>query len=128
MWEGGFPRPGARLPIKLPCGMDRTGLKWRGLDETAIVFALAVDNQDNLYASGILRELGRVAKWDGESWTSLGDADHLPIAMAVDADDNLYAGGYFTEIDGVAADHIAAGMVKTGRLWVQVLMIGWKIS
>lgn len=81
----------------------------RGVDHT--VFAMVADQQGNLYVAGAFRSAGplvaSVAKWDGERWSALGEADSTIKALALDRQGNLYAGGYFSTIGGVAAAKIA---------------------
>ena len=70
-----------------------------------------------LYAGGGFTTAGgvaanRIAKWDGASWSALGqrDATASSCALAVFDDGSgpaLYAGGDFTTAGGVAANHIA---------------------
>ncbi len=80
---------------------------------SAVVWALAVDGDDNLYAGGYFTTAGGVsangiAKWDGTAWSPLGSGMDSDVwALAVDGDDNLYAGGEFTTAGGVSANGIA---------------------
>lgn len=91
----------------------------RGVDHT--VFAMAADRQGNLYVAGAFRSAGplvtSIAKWDGERWSALGEADSTIKALALDGQGNLYAGGYFSTIGGVAAAKIARW---DGATWAPV--------
>lgn len=87
------------------------GTRWSALgsginDESGYAFveAIAVSGSD-VYAGGNFTEAGGVparyiARWDGASWSSLGEGIHTPVtgtvaALAVSGTD-LYAGGYWT--------------------------------
>ncbi len=90
-----------------------------GVDGTLRALA-AIDNGQAggpaLYAGGQFSSAGgvtvnRVAKWDGQSWSSLGTGVSLTVwALAIFDDGGglaLYAGGDFTNAGGVAANRIA---------------------
>lgn len=55
--------------------------------------------------------LNRVARWNGESWGTLGrgPSDQIRALLVADLGDGeaLYVGGDFTSIDGIAANRIA---------------------
>ncbi len=67
----------------------------------ANVYALAMDSQGNLYAGGDFTNAGGVpvkyvARWDGASWSALGDGFNNRVwALAVGPDDTVYASGDF---------------------------------
>ncbi len=90
---------------------------WNGSDWSAlgngvdnIVWALAVDGSNNVYAGGSFLSLcaagpgcpagaavNRIAKWNGANWLALGIGLAADVmALAVDANNNVYAGGSFT--------------------------------
>ena len=50
---------------------------------------------------------GRVYRWTGTSWESIGAFDGVPQVLALGPDGALYAGGYFADVDGVAATSLA---------------------
>ncbi|HKY53857.1 MAG TPA: hypothetical protein VJM08_06085, partial [Anaerolineales bacterium] len=101
------------------------------------VFALAVDGNGNLYASGhisnvnnngvVLNTADYVAKWDGTNWSPLGNngagngsLNNYVYALAVDSSGNLYAGGLFTDVNNKgtvlgAADYVAKWDALTGN-------------
>ena len=69
-----------------------------------------------LYAGGTFSKAGRVeasriAKWDGESWSALGEGTDGRIESLAVFDDGsgpaLYAGGYFNTAGGASANNIA---------------------
>jgi len=86
------------------------------------VYALASFDPDgtgpiapSLYAGGLFTAAGSVsatniARWDGQTWASIGQANGSVRVLKVLDDGSgaaLYAGGYFTTIGGVAANHVA---------------------
>ncbi len=77
------------------------------------VYALAVDEQGNLYAGGYFTTAGgvvanNIARWDGATWYPLGEGMNNSVyALALDGQGDLYAGGGFTTAGGVGANHIA---------------------
>jgi hypothetical protein len=91
----------------------------------AVVSALAFDAEGNLYAGGSFMKAGDVrtysiAKWDGASWSALGQGLGLFIgpwwfsttpqvaALAVGASGDLYAGGaYMKKAGGVEVNNSA---------------------
>ncbi len=76
------------------------------------VYALFADGSGNLYFGGDFTMIGsvvgnRIAKWDGNVWSSLGSGmDERVYSLAI-LGGNLYAGGDFTTAGGVAAGGIA---------------------
>lgn len=79
------------------------------------VYAMAVRGSD-VYVGGDFSRAGgeparRVAKWNGEQWSALGDgidgADALVRALAIDSSGTLYVGGIFSSAGGVAANGLA---------------------
>ena len=95
-----------------------SGDSWEALDGGVNnrVFSLAAQGK-NIYAGGSFTKVGssnvkasRVAKWDGSSWSGLGEnvkANRSVFSLAMDGDD-LYVGGSFTQIGGVPT----AGLAK----------------
>jgi len=102
------------------------GLSWSalGLGMNGSVFALTVfddgsDSGPGLYAGGNFSSAGgvpinRVAKWDGISWSSLGEGLTGGSVRALTVFDDLtgsgpalYAGGSFTTTGSVAVNRIA---------------------
>jgi hypothetical protein len=76
------------------------------------VRALAADGSGNLYAGGAFNTAGGVAtsgiaKWDGTSWSAIGNGSGTAAALAMDGNGNLYAGGWIGTADGVVANSIA---------------------
>ena len=77
------------------------------------VYALALDNNGNLYAGGEFTTAdgaaaNHIAKWDGFAWSALGSGMNGRVkALVIDDDNNLYAGGKFDMAGGVSANNIA---------------------
>ena len=73
--------------------------------------AAAAFNGSDFYIGGTFTNSGgilasNIAKWNGSSWSSVGNANNSVYALASDGG-NLYAGGAFTSIGGVTASGIA---------------------
>ena len=58
-----------------------------------------------------------IAKWNGSSWESLGDADQPVVALAATGVKEVFAGGIFSTIGGVSATKIARW---NGTAWTAV--------
>ncbi len=90
-----------------------TGIGNPGMDDDyCYVFALTIYNGD-LIAAGQFWTAGGIsvdefAKWDGASWSGLGNygSDGMVRALTVYNDD-LIAGGYFQNLNGMAVNGIA---------------------
>lgn len=69
----------------------------------ASVEAITFDDEGNLYVGGTFTTAGgvparNVAKWDGQTWSALGDGLATRVAsLAFGPDGTLYAGGVFAE-------------------------------
>ena len=76
-----------------------------------MVLALAVDEQDALYAGVNFGEPGGVsgiARWDGTAWYSLGEGiSGGARTLMVDDSGLLYAGGLFDAAGGISVASIA---------------------
>jgi hypothetical protein len=97
------------------------GTTWSALDEgvsaehtgSPEVWALAVDDQGNLYAGGDFTTAGGIeanyiARWDGTTWSALGRGmDEQVTDLAVDPQGNLYAAGWFKRAGDVEASGVA---------------------
>ena len=82
------------------------------------ISAFAVSGS-NVFAGGVFTNLGGVtatnlARWDGSSWTNMGNGFDGPVyALAWDGT-NLYVGGQFNTADTVGATNIAKW---NGKAW-----------
>ena len=109
------------------------GATWSALgtgmnDEVTVLVAADSNVQGGaaLYAAGTFTTAGGVsafslARWDGQSWSSIGDANDLILALAIHDDGGgggpaLYAGGQFAFL-GVPAKGIAKW---NGSSWTEV--------
>lgn len=107
---------GNEIPDK--CDLCSSGFEWSALDgvlQGGDAFALTTFNDGSgpgLYAGGKFTHVdgvpvGRVAKWDGASWSPVGSGmDNWVFALTV-YNSALYAGGYFTTAGGEPASRIA---------------------
>lgn len=114
------------------------GTSWHsvggGVENPSRIYALIVFDDGNgeaLYAGGSFTRAGgvsanAVAKWDGLSWSALGDGltggffETIVFALAVYDDGTgsaIYAAGRFTQADHVSVNHIARW---DGSSWVDV--------
>jgi hypothetical protein len=76
------------------------GNGWSGMGIDSVVSALAVDNDDNLYAGGEFSSYNHLARWDGTSWTPLGSGTDGPVTSLAIIDSILYVGGDFMVAGG----------------------------
>lgn len=71
-----------------------------------------------LFAGGSFTNIGgiaagRIAQWDGNNWSNIGDADSQVHAFAFDGS-YLWAGGSFTNIGGVFSPGVALYAIGSG--------------
>jgi hypothetical protein len=84
-----------------------------GSPRNPTINALAFDQAGNLYAGGSFAWAGgnvvnHIARWDGITWSPLGDGTGCCInALAIDTAGHLYAGGSFTLAGGNGANRAA---------------------
>ncbi len=111
------------------------GSRWEALGQglrNGIVYTIAIDSNDNVYAGGSFRASGDIttdglAKWNGTEWqplwrriTDLGTANVTVKALHFDTQGNLYAGGTFRKIEILNSTQIleASGIaVWNGTQW-----------
>ncbi|MCX6984909.1 MAG: hypothetical protein NT118_09205, partial [Lentisphaerae bacterium] len=105
---------GAVYPVRIDPTISDAN--WVNMWDTGTNYSIdvfAYDSSGNLYAGGTFTNAGgvsanRVAKWDGNSWSALGEGiDGTVYALACDRSGNLYAGGIFSAAGGMAANYIA---------------------
>jgi hypothetical protein len=78
-----------------------------------IVWSLAVDTNNNMYAGGQFTTAGgvaanRVARWNGSTWSALGSGVNNTVrAMGFDSARQFYVTGDFTTAGGATASRIA---------------------
>jgi trimeric autotransporter adhesin len=119
---GNFINAGSTASVACIARWD--GSQWHALNTgrqngmnlpVGLVVAFDVFN-DSLYAGGTFTGAGplirnRIARWDGNAWSSLGDGIIGPTAHRVRAithmGNDLYAGGTFTNAGGIIASNIA---------------------
>ena len=83
-----------------------------GTGANSDVFSVA-SSGDYVYAGGLFTTIGgnsipRIARWDGSSWSGLGQGvdDGMVLAVAVDGN-NVYIGGTFNNVSGNSINKIA---------------------
>ena len=62
---------------------------------------------DDVYVISGTYNAGSIQKWDGNSWTTLGEVNNYPDDCVEDSNGNLYVSGRFTTIDGVTRTRVA---------------------
>ncbi len=87
------------------------GTSWSGLGSSifsvgvngGIIQAVEVDQNNHVYVGGNLSTAGgvgaqRIAKWDGTSWSPMGDGfNNIVYDIDIDSQGDIYAGGSFTQ-------------------------------
>src|SRR5687767_2639307 len=76
------------------------------------VNALAVSGND-LYAGGQVTPTltaNRIAKWDGSSWSPLGEDRNLPVHALAVSGRNVYAGGWSAKWNGSSWSPLGSGL------------------
>ncbi|HXC50529.1 MAG TPA: hypothetical protein VN634_06595 [Candidatus Limnocylindrales bacterium] len=73
--------------------------------------ALAVTESGEIFVGGYLNKIedvpvGRIARWDGEHWSSMGLVNGWIVTLAV-SDDAVFVGGYFDKVDDVTYGGLA---------------------
>ena len=76
------------------------------------VYAFVNDGNGNLYVGGNFNVVGntlanRIAKWNGETWSAVGQGFNNIVRGLALKDGDLYAVGNFTQADGVTANRVA---------------------
>jgi hypothetical protein len=70
--------------------------------------AMGFDSVDRLVTAGSFSNLNRVARFDGTSWSALGDGVNDDVrSLALDSADNVYVGGDFTLSGATPVTHVA---------------------
>jgi hypothetical protein len=99
-------------PVKM---VEATGV-------TGVVYAAALAADGSLYIGGAFESVGgveasRVAKWDGSSWTALGDGLSGAVFALEFFEGDLYAGGSLNAAGGSPVSGIARW---DGNMWLEV--------
>lgn len=138
LYAGGQPTSGTNVNI---CAFD--GSHWSGLGlfsgtGTPTVYDLAFVG-DTLYAAGFFSSVDGapikgLARWDGNTWSSVGGFSGNAYALAVDGN-NLYVGGNFTNAaaggvsvtnvgywDGAAWHALGGGVGQSGDVVLALAM------
>jgi hypothetical protein len=76
------------------------------------VYAVAADGGGNVYVAGAFVFIGkerisRIAKWDGSTWSALGQGVNADVLALAVSGTNIYAAGAFSTAGGVPANRIA---------------------
>jgi len=112
------------LPVEANNVAKWNGAEWNRLSvsDSGVnnrVYALAFDNNNNLYAGGIFTTAGgnpasRIARWNGTSWSALGTGIGIigVYALLVNTN-NLFVGGNFETAGGITVNNIAKWDINT---------------
>gem|GEM_PF-829765 len=105
------------LAATMAQGAPITNDNWVGMGSCGgindVVRSVVSDASGNIYAGGDFTSVGgvacnHIAKWDGSSWSSLGDGiDGSIYSLACDSSGNLYAGGSFATAGQAYANGVA---------------------
>lgn len=109
---------GAVYPVRIdPTFSDANWISMGGFPgANGEVFAIVTDESGNLYVGGNFTIIGeifanRIARWDGNSWASLGSGMNNEVRALAVSGSNIYAGGRFT-----LATNNGGGMVLASRI------------
>ncbi len=96
-----------------------SGGSWNGCDWNYCVSSLVFDDANALFVGGIFTTISgvsanRVAKWDGETWQSVGAGVSGNVYALSYRDGFLYAGGTFALSGGLTVNNVA---VYDGSSW-----------
>lgn len=117
LYVGGFFYQAGGVPANLVARWD--GRQWSALGDGVgswswfpFVNALAVSSRGEVYAGGFFGNAGgvaaaNVARWDGGSWSALGQGLAGPVNALAVCGDLVYAGGGFQDSGGRPTSHIA---------------------
>lgn len=105
---------GAMYPLRIdPTFSDADWISTGGYTGAeGYVNAMAVDASGNLYIAGEFIAVSdilanRIAKWNGSTWTPLGEGLNGLVETIAVSGNNVYAGGEFSTAGGVSAARIA---------------------
>jgi hypothetical protein len=114
-------------PVRIdPTFSDANWISFGGLPGAdGTVDVTAVDAHGNLYIGGVFNSVGNtvahyIAKWDGSTWTTLGQGvDNAVEAFAFSPDGTVYASGAFiTAFNSDGTPVTAVGIAKwNGQQW-----------
>lgn len=92
--------------------LAKQGMYWEGIGSgtNGVINAMAIF-ENELYVAGLFTLAGgtpvsNIARWDGESWASVGEIDGEVHALKV-YDGGLVAGGAFVHADGLTVNRVA---------------------
>ena len=124
VYAGGYFSVAGGIPAQNVAKWD--GLRWSALEDGLdwySVTALVVDGNGVLYAGGLGAkatgepgEHSYVARWNGATWSIIGDftmwswqGSPAIYALGVDGSNNVYVGGFFSQVVGLTTvvSHIA---------------------
>lgn len=77
------------------------------------VYSFQLDENDDLYVGGSFNSAGgtsvnNIAKWDGASWSGVGDGfNNTVFTLLVESSTSIYAGGEFTSSGGTPLNYVA---------------------
>lgn len=117
LYVGGFFYQAGGVPASLVARWD--GRQWNALGDGVgngswfpFVSTLAVSTSGEVYAGGFFGDAGggpaaNIAKWNGVSWSSLGQGLAGPVNALAVCGNLVYAGGGFQDTGGNPLSHVA---------------------
>lgn len=115
----------AAYPVRIdPTFSDEDWISLGGISSVAGEVYSMVLHDGSLYVGGIFLEVGEleascIARWDGTSWSALGQGVNGLVHAMVVHDSTLYIGGEFSEAGGNTARNLAAWDIGTST-WSEV--------
>lgn len=99
-----------------------TAARWSGLGHAQNIIYSSVSFNGDFYVGGDFTAMSgvaanHIAKWNGSSWSAVGDGFNDGVSSFAVYNGELYAGGYFTHSGSTAINYLAKW---SGSAWVPV--------